>query len=424
MSAFERILDAVKDMPVIDTHEHLPPFEHKREQPTDILREYLTHYFDKDLISAGFPQKDYEYLRDTAQPIAERWARMEPYFSRARNTAYCRSLDISARALYGMPFDGEHIEALNEAYLKSLDGQFRRVLKERCNIEVSILDAYNIFPDKDICDAEFFRPVFQLAPFIAGDQWYMNNMGKRAGVRVRSLADYLELIDWAIGAAKGVGYVGFKSAMAYHRPLYFSKPTFHEAEAAFNARTRGSAGDPYGGRGQSPDARILEDYVMHRCLRAIEKTGMPLQLHTGLLEGNGNALVNSDPEQLCNILLEYRDITFDIFHIGYPYWHTVSALGKMFPNVHIDMCWAHIMSPEASVNAMLDFLDAVPRSKVSAFGGDYCLVDAVYGHQYIMRRNVARALGTAVDNGVMDADDAIETAHMWLYDNPKRVFNL
>ena len=38
---------------------------------------------------------------------------------------------------------------------------------------------------------------------------------------------------------------------------------------------------------------------------------------------------------------------FDIFHIGYPYQQTLSALAKNFANVYIDMCWAHIISPDS-----------------------------------------------------------------------------
>lgn len=49
----------------------------------------------------------------------------------------------------------------------------------------------------------------------------------------------------------------------------------------------------------------------------------------------------------------YRRI-LDIFHIGYPYQNVVGALAKMFPNVWIDMCRAHAISPEASVRAIFE----------------------------------------------------------------------
>ena len=47
------------------------------------------------------------------------------------------------------------------------------------------------------------------------------------------------------------------------------------------------------------------------------------------------------------------------------------------------MCWAHMISPTASINALIEYLDSVPTNKNSAFGGDYRFVDGVYGHQYL-----------------------------------------
>jgi hypothetical protein len=96
----------------------------------------------------------------------------------------------------------------------------------------------------------------------------------------------------------------------------------------------------------------------------------------------------------------------------------------MFPNVTVDMCWAHIISPSASICALHDFLDAIPYNKISAFGGDYLFVDGVYGHLEIARRNVARVLAEKAENGIFGEDKALEIARALFYDNPKRIFKL
>lgn len=62
IKAFEEILDYVEDLEIIDTHEHLPCFENAREKDTDVLKEYLTHYFNRDLISAGLKANDYHKI--------------------------------------------------------------------------------------------------------------------------------------------------------------------------------------------------------------------------------------------------------------------------------------------------------------------------------------------------------------------------
>ena len=133
---------------------------------------------------------------------------------------------------------------------------------------------------------------------------------------------------------------------------------------------------------------------------------------------------HSDPSLLSNLFLEYPDVDFDIFHIGYPYQHVVSVLAKNFPNVYIDMCWAHVISPRASVDALVEWVDSVPVNKISAFGGDYRFVDGVYGHQYLARVNVSKALAKTVEDGVLDVDRAKEIAGMLFYQNPLKLFKL
>jgi len=170
--------------------------------------------------------------------------------------------------------------------------------------------------------------------------------------------------------------------------------------------------------------KAFQDYMMHFILRLAGRTGYTFQFHTGLQEGNGNLIYHSDPTLLSNLFLEYPDVRFDLFHMSYPYEHALSALAKNFPNVYIDMCWGHIVSPAAAVNALVEWLDAVPANKISAFGGDYCFVDAVYGHQLLARENVARALAIKVEQGVFGVDRACRIGEMLFIDNPMAIFRL
>jgi len=149
-----------------------------------------------------------------------------------------------------------------------------------------------------------------------------------------------------------------------------------------------------------------------------------MQIHTGLQEGNGNILSNSNPELLSNLFLQYPDVTFDIFHISYPYQNELTVLAKNYPNVFIDMCWAHIVSPNASIAGLLEWIDTVPLNKISAFGGDYLFIDGVYGHQYMARVNVAKALSIKVKEGLFNIDKAKEISRMFFYDNPVKIFRL
>ena len=62
--------------------------------------------------------------------------------------------------------------------------------------------------------------------------------------------------------------------------------------------------------------------------------------------------------------------------------------------------------------------------EVSGFGGDFLFVDGVYGHQFMARENIARALSIKIHQGVFDLARAKEVAKMMLYDNPAAIFGL
>ena len=430
--AFEEIYDHVKNLEIIDTHEHLPAFESLREKNTDILKEYLTHYFNCDLISAGLSQSDYERVIDSDYPLMDRWSLVEPYWEAAGNTGYARALNISVRELYGIEsISRDTIEQLNGKFMKSLEpGHFRLVLKEKSKIKVSLLhdipkeNERIIFTSNLKCDEEFFRSVYPvdacIFPQSAED---IERIEKEYGKKICCIDDWLEACEVLLDNALQNGAVALKSALAYVRTLLYKRVTNNEAEEDFNDIFRNRHMRTYMQQAFTVGSRF-QDYMMHFVLRLANRKNLAIQFHTGLQEGNGNIVYNSDPSLLSNLFLEYPDVKFDLFHMGYPYQHVVSALAKNFPNVYIDMCWAHIISPHASINALMEWIDTVPVNKISAFGGDYLFIDAVVGHQYMARKNVSSALAKKVEEDVFDTERAKKIAGQLFYENPCTIFSL
>jgi hypothetical protein len=417
---YEQIHDHVMSLEIVDTHEHLPYREEAREKNTDVLREYLQHYFNRDLMSAGLSEKQYEKVMDHRVPLLERWDIVEPYWNVARHTGYGRSLDIAVRELYGIPrIDRSTIERLDREFQASLaPGHFRKVLKEKSRIAVSILDS-NLE-----CDRTFFRSTCNVDRLVRPRNLKeIKAVAAEAGVTVGCLDDWLEACVTIARKSVDRGAVCFKHSLAYVRPISHRRPTRAEAETAFAeffAAVHVADGDTLG----AIPGLAMQDFTAHGLLAEANRRGWVWQVHTGLLEGSGNLLGNSDPLLLAPLLLEYPGVRFDLFHIGYPWHQQLSALAKMFPNVTIDMCWAHIISPTACVEALCEWIDAVPLNKISAFGGDYLFVDGVYGHQAIARHNVSASLARKVDEGVLGIDDAREAARLLFVDNPRRIFGL
>ena len=430
---YKKLLDHINTLEIIDTHEHLPCREEDRDMDADVLQEYLGHYFNRDLISAGLPMADYDRVIEEDMPVGDRWKMVEPYWELSRYTGYGRALDIAASGIYGIDrIDGSTIEELNRKFEESKKpGHFKKVLKDKCRIKTSLLnvetlsDKYDPGEERSIyCDKDLFSPVYRLKDLIHPNFWsQIEKVGKQSGIRITSFNRWLEAAEAIIGKAYDNGAVALKNGLAYQRTLKYERVSRAEAEEDFN-RIFTTRHMPDWHEVPSPTGKAFQDYMFHFILDIANKKDLIVQIHTGIQEGSGNVLSNSNPELLSNLFLEYPDVTFDIFHISYPYQNELTVLAKNFANVYIDMCWAHIVSPNASVNALLEWFDTVPLNKISAFGGDYIFIDGVYGHLKLAQQDVAKALAVKVGEGLFDMDKAKEIAGMLFYDNPKKIFRL
>lgn len=420
MKTFDEILDTIEGFQIVDTHEHLPPRESARTADSDVLSEWLTHYFCCDLISAGLSDEALAAAVDASGDLLKRWEIVEPFWQAAKSTGYGRALELSARDLYGIPtITRETISDLNKAFVaaRGRGRHFDYVLKEKSRIALSVLDS-----DLE-CDARYFASVCHIHDFIM-PRHRVNcaTVGRQVGVQVHRLADWEEAMRLTIEDGFAKGAVVIKITAAYVRSLHFPKTDYASAERDLNELF--SERNSPGWREGIKAGEALQNYMMHALLRLADQQGLTVQIHTGLQEGNGNVIADSNPTHLTNLFLEYGDVKFDVFHMGYPYVMELGALAKNFRNVFIDMCWGHIISPEAARRALVEWLDAVPANKISAFGGDYCFVDGVYGHQYLARRNVAASLAQKVEDDSFDMDRAKEIARAVFVDNPIRILNL
>ncbi len=414
------LFQEISKLPVIDTHEHLPWNEQWwANDGNDVLSEYLIHYLSSDIISSGMPRGEFNKVVDKSGDINERWKIVEPYWEACRYTGYARALDISAKGIYGVDgINAGTIEQLNSLFRENKKvGHYKRVLGDLCNIKMSLMDVWSYDVEGDYPN---FKNLWQPTSHVLAHKDIFENIKNRHGIEVRCLDDWLDAMETELDRMlQKYGVRIIKTAIAYSRSLYFEKVSYSDAKGDFAyAISRMDESDSV------EFSRELQDYIMHHAMKLANERNLTVQVHTGLLEGNCNTLANSDPTLLNNLFIEYPNVDFDLFHISYPFQAKAAALCKMFPNVFIDMCWAHIISPAAAVGALDNFLDAVPYNKISGFGGDYCFVDGVYGHLQMARENIARTLQNKVNDGAIGFDAAVRIAKALLYDNPNRIFKL
>jgi predicted TIM-barrel fold metal-dependent hydrolase len=428
MNARESLLECILPLKIVDTHEHLPLERDLPRQNTDVLASWLIHYFSCDLVSAGLTPKELDEVRKPGGDLLARWKKAEPFWRAAENTGYGRALALAARDLFDIPRIGaDTILELNSRFLaaRARKDYYRWVLGQKSGIAVSIRDSFDPAVPDTLNAPDPFVFTLRTDPFIMPThRTQMREIGQRVGVTVNALEDWEESVRRTIETylAEPGRVVCLKCGLAYMRELRFEKATRAEAEQGFNQ----FFGDDHNPAWRPPlsTPKALQDYMQHVVCRIADEHGLVYQIHTGLQEGNGNILSHSNPTLLSNLFLAYENVKFDLFHISYPYTMEAGALAKNCRNVFLDMCWAHIISPEASRRTLTEWLDAVPANKIMGFGGDYCFPEGVYGHQYLARRNIASSLAVKVEDGSFDLDRAKEIARWLLVDNPATLFGL
>jgi len=122
--------------------------------------------------------------------------------------------------------------------------------------------------------------------------------------------------------------------------------------------------------------------------------------------------------------IDYPDVKFDLYHVGYPYVRDAIMLGKSRGNVWMNMCWTYILSPHFAYDALTEMLEMVPGSKIIGFGGDYSVVEKIYGHLVMARQIIAKALASKVYDGTLTFDGAVSLAYNMLYETPKKLYRL
>jgi len=253
-------------------------------------------------------------------------------------------------------------------------------------------------------------------PMTRGD---LKNIEADTGVAIHALGDLRTAMRLTLERSLAEGAVGVKIGLAYRRTIRFEKVAEADAERVFT-RLFGHLGE-----GTSWDeARPLQDYMIHQVVRAAIDHDVPIQIHSGLQEGNENLLTNSNPTLLANLFLEYREAKFDLFHGGYPYMGEALALAKNFQNVWLDLCWLHIISPSAAARMLHEAIEAVPANKIFAFGGDFIIPEGAYGHSVMARQIVSRVLTEKVEEGYLTEEEAATLARRVLRENPAALYKL
>ena len=402
-----KLFEAFGDLKVIDAHEHLVPEVVRTAREIDFFI-LFSHYCSADLASAGMAQDVYQKLRDDQTlPVEKKWELFSPYYPTIKHGSYARPGRIWLNEVLGYhDLTARNCRDISERLQESnCPGLYERVLRGMCRIESALVDNGE---HHTAYDMDLLKPL-----------WRITNYGSGGPVRAylasggaNTLDGYL---DWVGARGENLRRVGMFGLKLISFP--YSKPQRNEAEAAFRALQ-----DPESeARVAWADRAHLLGAICDRAFEMARRHGLTVAVHSGVW----GDFRESHPCHVIPLATAHQDIHFDLFHLGMPFVREAMFVGKMQPNVSLNLCWNSVVSPELTVRMLDECIDMVPINNVIAFGADYAIaVEKVYGHLVMAKEVVARALARRVDRGQMDVEEATRIGELWFYGNPVAIYGL
>lgn len=442
--SYKELREAAEDMWLVDCHEHIG-YEHKMDgRELDLFGMLKASYAMIDIMAAGAST---ELYLNPPKDKRKRWEAIAPFLPKVQGTAYYRCMLRVFRDLFDL--EGDEI---NESNWQELDRRileypkrpdwYHYVMKDRAKIDVAIHG-----DEAGDVDFKYYRPIMATMVWLFARAIPQSRLKKVAedtsiplSERMRipvnvfgmnpsealrknfenlfgvpeDFDDFVSKLHREMKRRADTGTIGVKIPIAYFRALRFEDVPEAEARRLFN----------------KPDDEItalefvkVQDFVAHEIVRRCRELNLVVQVHTGIQAGIGNYLEKSHPLHLENMFLAYPEVTFDVFHGGYPYCGEIGVAAKSFPNVYLDFCWMPIISPSATIRHLREWIETVPNSKL-LWGGDAHTPEEGYGTAVFARDTVARTLADAVDDDYISMKTAHELARMILRENALALFGI
>ena len=420
---------------IINTHEHTDREEVRNKKKLDFFYLFPLIYISSDLLKCGLKDKDFFRMEQEDVSFEEKWNNFIKYWPLVENTTYARVVKIMLKDLFGVSVMNKENAIKVGEVLRSTNknGYYKKILKDKCNIKTNILDLGEIDSNQyraiSLVDRELFSPVMKFDNFInVNSAEVLSEIEESDDTSIHSFKDYENIFEKRFNYLLKNKAIGIKIAISYFRTLKIEKFSTHEAEKAFNEvlKTRFDTimRDHIFEAVPAKEIKPFQDYILYKLFNLAEKHNLPVQIHTGFLEGAGKYINYSNPELLLPILMEFKKINFDIFHLSWPYTDNLIAIAKMFRNVFIDFCWNHIVSEKLSQDALEICLQVLPMTKIFGFGGDYTIVEGTYAHLKIAKENISTVLAKMVVINRIDIKSAYRIADMILSQNISRIYNI
>lgn len=425
---YQTLLDRIKELPVIDTHEHFMTEEDVLKGSIDFF-DMLVPYICDQLINSGMSRDQWAMLCNKSLSLEQRWEVFSEYFKNIRYTTYFQAMFRTLHRCFGMQ-DVTLDEVVKVSTLlknSNIPGVYKRI-KDKNNIEKILtfipFDMVENFNKSDLIAIPTVSDICIRSCFD------IDRIESVSGINISRFDELLDAIDivFEIYAKNNVKAIKFGSA--YRRKLDYEYVLSSQAEEVFRnvitARVNGDTrmcGSPTQVLGED-DVKALDDYLTDYMISIAGQKEMSVFFHGGIHAWNENQIEAAKVSYMEGLIRRHKNVNFIILHCGMPFIDESVLLCRYYSNVYLNLTWSHIIDKTQTRLLIRKFVEALPINKVHGFGGDYVYPQQIYGHLQIAYENIASALYSFIEEGIMNEDQALQIARQWLYENPKALLKI
>ena len=404
-------LDLAK-IPIVDTHVHPP-------KPMTLSESY--ELWNSSFVDAMLPSYDYEGKEALRRKLEGTFR--QHIYDMPRQTGYnnyvARVYDVDSG-----------IEAFDKVVQAGIDRGFTGYVTSilnRENVASVVLEKREPTPDRPDTPIPRDRYIwsFPIVDLIQPEWAKERNLSSARQVS----ASIGEVMQRCVAN----GCRGFKSSIAYYRPLGIEIVDEKSADKDLDRLLRNPPTEFVPGRNiasySDPDLaaafRRYQDFLLREIFIKAGELGTPVIIHSAVALHPALRFDFNNPLELRNVFLDDEvkrvETRFLLIHTGYPYHHFVAAMLSQFPNVYTDLSF-YSKFPGVLEETLRAFLALAPSQKVM-HGSDSNNVPEEIGYcAWNVRQVLGKILRDYLENYGWTEKDCAEMAHNVLHRNAERLF--
>jgi hypothetical protein len=334
--------------------------------------------------------------------------------------------------VYGGPVTVETLDAMAAEHINRDFTAYLRSILDRERIAAVVMDQTGLPDRTEQQTGDFprdrlvwtFPLIFSLQP-----EWVFSR-------GVTTLGDAVAVIDRALERCVDNGCAGFKSTVAYYRPLTVQGVTAVQAESAFQLLRRteptGYRTFPiripiYADTRAAAALTTYQDYILKHMFVKAGELDRPIVIHTAVALHPALRPELNDPRGMYSMLV-HRDIVvagtqFLFIHTGYPSHHVMASMASQFPHVHVDLSFfSHF--PGVLEETLRTLLAIVPPQKLMHGSDSGSVPEDLAYCAHNLRVVLARVLNDYRTSYGWSERDCAVAAGAVMSENARRLFKI